>query len=161
MWYSNKCLIRRCGGMVDTGDLKSPGSNAVPVRVRSPAPPGTVQYRGVEQLVARRAHNPEVGGSSPPSATMVCNQKRYCTGKPRSHNGFWVFSCPDFQVQTKRYFSCLRGLELPTPAFFGGFREIFSPGSRLFSFPKKNFFWTPNYSYRLHLPDKKEVCPKM
>ena len=24
--------------MVDTGDLKSPGSNAVPVRVRSPAP---------------------------------------------------------------------------------------------------------------------------
>ena len=30
--------IRRCGGMVDTGDLKSPGSNAVPVRVRSPAP---------------------------------------------------------------------------------------------------------------------------
>ena len=26
-------------------------------------------YRGVEQLVAPRAHNPEVGGSSPPSAT--------------------------------------------------------------------------------------------
>ena len=70
MWYPNKYLIRRCGGMVDTGDLKSPGSNAVPVRVRSPAPPGTVQYRGVEQLVARRAHNPEVGGSSPPSATI-------------------------------------------------------------------------------------------
>ena len=62
-------LIRRCGGMVDTGDLKSPGSNTVPVRVRSPAPSGTIKYRGVEQLVARRAHNPEVGGSSPPSAT--------------------------------------------------------------------------------------------
>ena len=61
--------------MVDTGDLKSPGSNAVPVRVRSPAPPGTVQYRGVEQLVARRAHNPEVGGSSPPSATNKKNRK--------------------------------------------------------------------------------------
>ena len=27
------------------------------------------QYRGVEQLVARRAHNPKVVGSSPPSAT--------------------------------------------------------------------------------------------
>ena len=27
------------------------------------------QYRGVEQLVARRAHNPEVVGSSPASAT--------------------------------------------------------------------------------------------
>ena len=34
-----------------------------------------IQYRGVEQLVARRAHNPEVGGSSPPSATISsgCN----------------------------------------------------------------------------------------
>ncbi len=63
-------MIRRCGGMVDTGDLKSPGSNTVPVRVRSPAPSGTIKYRGVEQLVARRAHNPEVGGSSPPSATI-------------------------------------------------------------------------------------------
>ena len=28
-------------------------------------------YRGVEQLVARRAHNPKVEGSSPFSATMV------------------------------------------------------------------------------------------
>ena len=57
----------RCGGMVDTGDLKSPGSDTVPVRVRSPAPS---LYRGVEQLVARRAHNPEVVGSSPASATI-------------------------------------------------------------------------------------------
>ena len=53
--------------MVDTGDLKSPGSDTVPVRVRSPAP--FIKYRGVEQLVARRAHNPEVAGSSPVSAT--------------------------------------------------------------------------------------------
>ena len=30
----------------------------------------TILYRGVEQLVARRAHNPEVGGSSPPPATI-------------------------------------------------------------------------------------------
>ena len=28
-----------------------------------------VAYRGVEQLVARRAHNPEVVGSSPAPAT--------------------------------------------------------------------------------------------
>ena len=28
-----------------------------------------IEYRGVEQLVARRAHNPEVAGSSPASAT--------------------------------------------------------------------------------------------
>ncbi len=52
--------------LVDTGDLKSPGSDTVPVRVRSPAPN---KYRGVEQLVARRAHNPEAVGSSPASAT--------------------------------------------------------------------------------------------
>ena len=28
-------------------------------------------YRGVEQLVARRAHNPEVVGSSPTAATKI------------------------------------------------------------------------------------------
>ena len=28
-------------------------------------------YRGVEQLVARRAHNPKVAGSSPASATIA------------------------------------------------------------------------------------------
>ena len=28
------------------------------------------KYRGVEQMVARRAHNPEVAGSSPVSATI-------------------------------------------------------------------------------------------
>ena len=66
-WYSNFC--RTAAGvveLVDTGDLKSPGSDTVPVRARSPAPSS---YRGVEQLVARRAHNPEVAGSSPVSAT--------------------------------------------------------------------------------------------
>ena len=132
--------IRRCGGMADTGDLKSPGSDTVPVRVRSPAPSGSSEYRGVEQLAARRAHNPEVAGSSPVSATMLCNQKRYCTGKPRNHNGFWAFSYPDFQVQTKRYFSLLRGLELPTPTISGGFQEDFSSESRLFFVFAENFF---------------------
>ena len=29
-----------------------------------------LEYRGVEQLEARRAHNPEVVGSSPASATI-------------------------------------------------------------------------------------------
>ncbi len=33
-----------------------------------------VQYRGVEQLVARRAHNPKVTGSSPVSATTKSKQ---------------------------------------------------------------------------------------
>ena len=30
-----------------------------------------IKYRGVEQLVARRAHNPKVVGSSPASATKM------------------------------------------------------------------------------------------
>ena len=30
---------------------------------------GEIKYRGVEQMVARRAHNPEVAGSSPVPAT--------------------------------------------------------------------------------------------
>ena len=30
-----------------------------------------IPHRGVEQLVARRAHNPEAGGSSPPPATTT------------------------------------------------------------------------------------------
>ena len=38
---------------------------------------GCTEYRGVEQLEARRAHNPEVVGSSPASATRLS-----------SHSGF-------------------------------------------------------------------------
>ena len=37
------------------------------------------KYRGVEQMVARRAHNPEVAGSSPVSATN------------KSHADAWLF----------------------------------------------------------------------
>ena len=95
--------IRRCGGMVDTGDLKSPGSNTVPVRVRSPAPSGTIKYRGVEQLVARRAHNPEVGGSSPPSATILSDQNRYTHLKPLRNQGFQRFYALFFQSVFYRY----------------------------------------------------------
>ena len=53
--------------MADARDLKSREGDLVPVRSRSPAP---ISYRGVEQLVARRAHNPEVVGSSPAPATI-------------------------------------------------------------------------------------------
>ena len=34
-----------------------------------------IRYRGVEQLVARRAHNPEAAGSSPVSATILNTHK--------------------------------------------------------------------------------------
>ena len=35
------------------------------------------RHRGVEQLVARRAHNPEVAGSSPVSATILSIHKGF------------------------------------------------------------------------------------
>ena len=92
--------------LVDTRDLKSLGSNTVPVRARSPAPSDFKchKYRGVEQLVACRAHNPEVAGSSPAAATTLCDQKRYRTGKPRSRNGFGVFSRPFLTARKKDIF---------------------------------------------------------
>ena len=43
-----------------------------------------VQHRGIEQLVARRAHNPEAGGSSPPPATTE--------EKSKDFSSFFVFS---------------------------------------------------------------------
>ena len=44
-------------------------TNAVWYAILSKHSRGAHQYRGVEQLEARRAHNPEVVGSSPASAT--------------------------------------------------------------------------------------------
>ena len=38
---------------------------------------GETQYRGVEQLVARRAHNPKVRGSSPLPATKLFTAKLF------------------------------------------------------------------------------------
>ena len=53
--------------LADAQDLKSCGTYPpVPVRFRSSA---LIQYRGVEQLAARRAHNPKVAGSNPVPAT--------------------------------------------------------------------------------------------
>ena len=43
------------------------------------------RYRGVEQLEARRAHNPEVVGSSPASATIKN------TGFRKKSGGFLTF----------------------------------------------------------------------
>ena len=51
--------------LADARDLKSRG---IPSRAGSTPVSGT-KYRGVEQLAARRAHNPEAAGSSPATAT--------------------------------------------------------------------------------------------
>ena len=55
--------------LADARDLKS---REIISRTGSIPASGTtskISYRGVEQLVARRAHNPEVAGSIPVSAT--------------------------------------------------------------------------------------------
>ena len=53
-----------------------------------------IKYRGVEQLVARRAHNPKVVGSSPASATKEkpCNHHDYKV--------FFIFICFKFSIKT-------------------------------------------------------------
>ena len=46
-------------------------------------------HRGVEQLVARRAHNPEAGGSSPSPATRtrtLRNQRPYFVRPARTYS---------------------------------------------------------------------------
>ena len=60
------------------------------VRIRAPPP-----YRGVEQLVARRAHNPKVGGSSPPPATTyadVAQSAERILGKDKVTSSILVIS---------------------------------------------------------------------
>lgn len=39
-------------------------------------------YRGMEQLVARRAHNPKVVGSSPTPATIHCQMAESASTMP-------------------------------------------------------------------------------
>ena len=56
----------RSGGIGRRPGLKIPWEQS---RAGSTPVSGTTIYRGVEQLVARRAHNPEVAGSSPVPAT--------------------------------------------------------------------------------------------
>ncbi len=68
---------------------------------------------------------------------MLCNQKRYCTGKPRYHNGFGVFSCPDFHVQTKRYFLCPEDLNYRLPLFQAVFERCILPKAAFFRFGRK------------------------
>ena len=85
--------------LADARDLKSRGSDPVPVRPRSPAP-----YRGVEQLVARRAHNPEVAGSSPVPAT---SEK-----KVETLNLYLLFCCFILYIVRYLYFETIYSIFL-------------------------------------------------
>ena len=73
------------------------------VRIRAPPP-----YRGVEQLVARLAHNPKVGGSSPPPATKyadVAQSAERILGKDKVTSSILVISSI-----LKLDFLCIRGV---------------------------------------------------
>ena len=65
---------------------------AVSVCYNTQALKGVPEYRGVEQLEARRAHNPEVVGSSPASATKEPPKSSdlggFSTSRGHSHFAF-------------------------------------------------------------------------
>ena len=54
-------------------------------------------------MVARRAHNPKVVGSSPASATILSDQNRYTHLKPLRNQGFQRFYALFFQSVFYRY----------------------------------------------------------
>ena len=67
--YIITCVGNKSGGVPERPkgtDCKSVGS----AFEGSNPSPSTFFRRGMEQLVARRAHNPKAGGSSPSPATM-------------------------------------------------------------------------------------------
>ena len=89
----------------------------------------SVTYRGVEQLVARRAHNPEVVGSSPASATIKIPGIHYeyrgfsnflaqNENMPKSILGhFWV-TCPKncrFWVNAMPFYGSAHQQYIPLP----------------------------------------------
>ena len=72
------------------------------------------KYRGVEQMVARRAHNPEVAGSSPVPATN------------KSHAFAWLFPFACFVAGTSLAAS-------PREFFFSGGRKLPDKKTHIFS----------------------------
>ena len=69
--------------LADARDLKSRGTLS---RAGSIPVSGTI-YRGVEQLVARRAHNPEAVGSSPIPATRKKHLRKQVLFSTKSASG--------------------------------------------------------------------------
>ncbi len=89
MWYNNKALARGQVAKATRGDLRLKKQ-----RTKN-------KYRGVEQLVARRAHNPEVAGSSPVPATKTEKQMRM--------HLLFCFGCNEVALMS--YEACLRHIE--------------------------------------------------
>ena len=83
--------------------------------------------------------------SSPVSATTLCDQKRYRTGKPRSRNGFGVFSRPFWLYEKKissHLFPVRWGLELKLRAFAPNFEWATRKNFSFFEKYFVKFLWT-------------------
>ena len=65
---------------------------------------------GWSSPVARRAHNPKVGGSNPPPATILTCQKRYLAKKSRKHAVYGIFLYPKLGVSLKDIFRLFQAL---------------------------------------------------
>ena len=69
----------------------------------------------------------------------IANRKRYRFGKPRNHNGFWVFSCHILRCNSKDIISPKRPLGRTWTKYMGFLGQILrfiSQGMPLFSFFK-------------------------
>ena len=88
---------RRCGGTVDTGDLKSPGSNPVPVRVRPPAPEGPDPRQGAGPFWYRWSQSrnglPQAGSGDGGEAAQSPKGIRVRPPAPLRCKHFTVKSC--------------------------------------------------------------------
>ena len=67
------------------------------------APKSATKYRGVEQLVARRAHNPEVVRFKSHPRTQHCEPKKISVRKTQKPQRFLGFFVSFFKVEFKRY----------------------------------------------------------
>ena len=88
----------------------------------------------------------------------IANRKRYRFGKPRNHNGFWVFYA-NFQDEIQKISfpqnDLWGGLELNTWAFMGRFCDLFR---RVCPFFERYFLYSDGIlpMYRLNVLVKKE-----
>ena len=128
-------ILCRSGGIGRRPGLKIPWEKS---RAGSTPVSGTI-HRGIEQLVARRAHNPEAGGSSPPPATRT---------KPSDCKALWPQSlgflyarrvaCPCRTRAGIVGFRCGSGVFLvlrrPTlrPLQFNGRKKCLGKGNKVF-----------------------------
>jgi hypothetical protein len=79
---------------------------------------GMMWVRGVEQLAARRAHNPKVAGSSPASATNSASARKASSGRflLRADSLFLRAGAPRPQEFSALFAAASRNVETACPA---------------------------------------------